>query len=201
MIAMLGNTPASEVMCACGHSEMHVKSPRDAINEIFIKNAARRICKACLAVHEAKRKSMISNSVQRAKQAVIRSKLTGSEKQIKWAVDIREKWLLHIVKRDIPYSLKPISETAKSNGAFPDAVEQATTSVLVARLAAIDEVLAHTESTWWINSWKHGLLDWIVNSRTDEAIKSELAVLLLLSEFAHSDFPSTRFWAFGARTL
>jgi hypothetical protein len=119
---------------------------------------------------------MISNSVQRTKEAVAGTKLTGSKKQIEWADRIREKWL-YIVKRDTsPHSLKSSLEKARSSGALPDAIERATTSVLAVRLAAIDEVLAHGNAAWWIDFREyHGS---IVNKRTDEAIKSEFAVLL-----------------------
>jgi hypothetical protein len=177
MIAMFGNTPEKhEVTYACGHSEMRVKSQRDASNTLAIRAAARSICKTCLAEHQARREGMISNSVQRAKEAVAGTKLTGSKKQIAWAERIREKWL-YIVKRDIPpHSLKSSFEKAQSSGAFPDAVEQGTTNALAVRLAAIDEVLAHSEAAWWIDFRDH--LDSMVNNLTDEAIKSEFAVLL-----------------------
>jgi hypothetical protein len=177
MIAMFGNTPEKhEVTYACGHSETRVKSRSDALNAIRISAAARSLCKACLAEHQARREGMISNSVQRTKEAVAGTKLTGSKKQIEWADRIREKWL-YIVKRDIPpHSLKSSFEKAQSIGASPDAVERGITNVLAVRLEAIDEVLAHSKAGWWIDFRDY--LDSMINNPTNEAIKAEFAVLL-----------------------
>jgi hypothetical protein len=174
---MFGNTPENhEVTYACGHSAMRVKSQRDSSNKIAIANAARTLCEACLTEHKVKREGMISNSVQRTKEAVAATKLTGSKKQIAWADRIREKWL-YVVKRDIPpHSLKSSFEKAQSSGALPDAIERATTNVLAARLAAIDEALAHSKAAWWIDFRDY--LESMINNPTDEAIKSEFSVLL-----------------------
>src|SRR5260221_8213845 len=113
---MFGNAPEKhEVAYACGHSAMRVKSQRDAVNKIVIKAAARNLCEACLTEHKVRRADMISNSVQRVKEAVAATKLTGSKKQTEWADRIREKWL-YIVKRDIPpHSLKSSFEKAQSS--------------------------------------------------------------------------------------
>lgn len=174
MIAMFGNTPEKhEVAYACGHSVMRVKSRSYSV---FIKAAARDLCEACLNAHKVKREHMISDLVQRTKEAIAATKLTGSKKQIEWADRIREKWL-HIVKRDIPpHSLKSSFEKAQSRGALRDTIERVTTNVLTVRLAAIDEVLAHSKAAWWIDF--RDCLDSMVNNPTDETIKSEFSVLL-----------------------
>jgi hypothetical protein len=173
---MFGNTPEKhEVWYACGHSATRVKK-RDTVNKIAINAAARKLCEACLTEQNVRREAMISNSVQRTKEAVAATKLTGSKKQIDWADLIREKWLL-IFKRDTPpHSLKSSLEKVRSSGALPDAIERATTNVLAVRLAAIDEVLAHSKAAWWIEF--RGYLDSKVNNPTEEAIKSEFSVLL-----------------------
>jgi hypothetical protein len=171
------NTPEKlEVTYACGHSAMLAKSQREAINETKINAATRALCEPCLTEHKVKREGMISNSVQRTKEAAAATKLTGTKKQIEWADRIREKWL-YIVKRDIPpHSLKSSFEKAQSSGALPNAIEHATTNVLAARLAAIDEVLPHNKAAWWIEFREY--LESMINNPTDEAIKSEFAPLL-----------------------
>jgi hypothetical protein len=176
-MAMIGNTPEKhEVRYACGHSAMYVKSQRESSNKIAINVAARNLCEACLTEHNVRREAMISNSVQRTKEAVAATKLTGSKKQIDWADLIREKWLLIFKCGTPPHYLKASLEKARSSGVLPDAIERATTNVLAARLAAIDEVLAHGKAAWWIEFREY--LDSKVNNPTEEAIKSEFSVLL-----------------------
>jgi hypothetical protein len=166
-----------EIIYACGHSEMHVKSQRSAVNAIFVRNAARKVCKTCMAEHEARRKGMISNSIQRTKEAVADRKLTGTEKQIKWGDEIRENWLDNIKRQITPHYLQSIFEKTQSSGASPDAVERSKTNVLAVRLAAIDEMLTHGEAGWWIKSFKNQHLDLLISSRTDEAIKAEFTTM------------------------
>ncbi|WP_027576743.1 hypothetical protein [Bradyrhizobium sp. WSM1743] len=118
---------------------------------------------------------MISNSVQRTKEAAAATKLTGTRKQIEWAERIREKWLF-IVKREIPTHLLSNLEKARIGAVSPEAIEQAITTVLAARLAAIDGVVAHCKAAWWIDFRSY--LEAMVNQPTDAAIKSECSVLL-----------------------
>ena len=169
---MIGDTPEKhEVRYACGHSAMRVNTQKDSVRKLVINSATRKLCETCLTEHKVRREAMISNSVQRTEEAVAATKLTGSKKQIDWADLIREKWLL-VLRRDTPpHPLKSSLEKARSSGALPDVIERATTNVLAARLAAIDEVLAHSKAAWWIEF--RGYLDSKVNNATEEAIKSE----------------------------
>jgi hypothetical protein len=172
---MLNNTLEKQKLTfACGHFEMHVKVQRDAINAGRIKSAERRICTACLAEHEARRDVMISKSVQRTEEGIARTKLTGSKKQIKWAVSIRAHWLKSAERNIPPYPLRLCFEEAQASGAAPETVQRVITNVLTARLAAIDELLAHSEASWWIDSRR---LDLKIDNLTHEAIKSEFADL------------------------
>ncbi|WP_407117262.1 hypothetical protein [Bradyrhizobium sp. LMG 9283] len=171
---MFGNGSEIQVTYACGHQES-IKSQRDFINEMRTRAARRTLCEVCLGAHRAKRDCMISNSVQRTKEAAAATKLTGTRKQIEWAERIREKWLF-IVKREIPTHLLSNLEKARIGAVSPEAIEQATTTVLAARLAAIDGVVAHCKAAWWIDFQSY--LEAMVNQPTDAAIKSECSVLL-----------------------
>jgi hypothetical protein len=87
-----------EVTYACGHSETRVKSRSDTSNAMHIRAAARSLCKACLAEHQARREGMISNSVQRTKEAVAGKKLTCVYRQLKRGRsgdEVRPAWLVN----------------------------------------------------------------------------------------------------------
>jgi hypothetical protein len=169
-----------EVKYACGHSEVRARSQSNAVNEIVIKRAARMLCNDCLAEHQAERKRMIADSVQRNNVAAGSIRMTGSKKQIEWAERIRERWL-DVVTRDIPpLSIKPSVDKADFGMSKPAkgavAVQQAITNVLAARLAAIDEVVARDKAAWWIDFRED--LDRRINKKTDDAISAEFSSLL-----------------------
>ena len=172
---MVANTPQTQVTHACGHSAMRVKSQHDTLMEIRIRTARRTLCEACLTAHKAKRDCMVSNSVQRTKEAAAATKLIGSKKQIEWASRIREKWL-YIVKRELPTQVLFSFDKVRGADVSPEAIEQAATTVLAVRLAAIDDVVTHSQAAWWIDFRDH--LESMVNRLTDVAIKSECSALL-----------------------
>lgn len=172
---MVGNIPQMQVTHACGHSAMRVKSQHDSSNELKIRAARGTLCEACLTAHKTKRDCMISNSVERTKEAAAATKLIGSKKQIEWASRIREKWL-YIVKRELPAHVLFSFEKVRAADVSPEAIEQAATAVLAGRLAAIDEVVTHSQAAWWIEFRDY--LESIVNQPTDAAIKCECSALL-----------------------
>lgn len=125
------NAEKHEISYGCGHSVLRVRSRSHAQDALAVNAAARRLCTACLAEHDEMRKGMISSSVQRNREAIARTKMSGSKKQIEWAGRIREKWL-YTVKRTMPeHSLSQFSN-ARCGGISPEAVEQAITNVLSA---------------------------------------------------------------------
>jgi hypothetical protein len=55
-------------------------------------------------------------------------------------------------------------------------LEQATTNVLLGRLAAIEDVLAQKRAAWWIDR-RDGGLNERINQATENALQVELAFL------------------------
>jgi hypothetical protein len=74
-----------EVKYACGHFEVRAKSSSNSVNELVVNRAVRSLCNDCLAEHQAERKRMIAESIQRNSEAARSIKLTGTRKQIEWA--------------------------------------------------------------------------------------------------------------------
>lgn len=120
---------------------------------------------------------MIAKSILSGKEA-LQVELTGTRKQIDWAVDIREGWQSSI-RRDLPSDIHQRIEKARytvSGQAQIMALEQALTNVLATRLAAIADVLAHTKAAWWIEG-RDGHFSYRIAKATEDALRCELANL------------------------
>jgi hypothetical protein len=103
----------------------------------------------------------------------------GSEKQIKWAESIRKHWL-STVNRDIPPSSDAlyraaiwVRESTEDSRERAEAVQQAITCVLKARLAATDEIVARSKASWWIHFQYN--LGSVIDKATDAAAEVEFS--------------------------
>lgn len=165
-----------EVRFACGHvEERRRRSP--AGDDLALRSASRKLCVMCASAHGAERERMIVESILSGKEG-LQVELAGSRKQINWAVEIRERWQ-STIRRELPSDIQKRIEKARGlvSGQAVLALEQASTNVLAARLAAIADVLAHTKAAYWIEG-RDGVFDYKIARATEDALRRELANLL-----------------------
>jgi hypothetical protein len=106
-----------------------------------IARESRKMCAECYAAQRQQEATERAAQAQQAAQAQSLPQLTGSDKQIAWASDIRQQMLVAIA--DLRVQAKKAIE-------HPERDPQGTAPVV---LAVLDEILkTRTEARWWIDS-------------------------------------------------
>jgi len=124
---------------SCGHNETvnicgtnaHGERERQAEYE------ARKLCYECYKSKQAEERKQAATAGAQQAQAENLPELTGSEKQIAWANQIRGKVLAELAE---------LKQQAAAAGNDWDGAEAATVRGLV------DQILAHTAASWWIDN-------------------------------------------------
>lgn len=129
-----------QVTRSCGHQEwVRSNAPlreRDAV----IARESRKLCAECYAAQRA-------TQAQQAAQAQSLPQLTGSDKQIAWASDIRQQMLT---------ATADLRRQAQEAVEHPERDPHGTAPVV---LAVLDEIVStHTEARWWIDNRN---ADWV----------------------------------------
>lgn len=94
------------------------------------------VCRECKAKAEQQKRDEAAALAKEIAEAAGYPQLTGSEKQIAWAMRIREK------KADALEDIRARAQREKC----PERKE-----IAAERIAAIDRIMAHSESRWWID--------------------------------------------------
>jgi hypothetical protein len=105
-----------------------------------IARESRKLCAECYAAQRQK------EAAERAAQAQSLPQLTGSDKQVAWASDIRQQMLAAIAD---------LRKQAQATVENPERDPHRTAPVV---LAVIDEMLSTAEARWWIDNRN---ADWV----------------------------------------
>ncbi len=135
-----------QVTRSCGHQEWVRSSALLRERDSVIARESRKLCAECYAAQRQQEAAERAAQAQQAAQAQSLPQLTGSDKQVAWASDIRQQMLAAIA------DLRKQAQAAVEN---PERDPHRTAPVV---LAVIDEMLRTAEARWWIDNRN---ADWV----------------------------------------
>ncbi len=131
----------------CGHQEWVRSNAPLRERDTVTARESRKLCAECYAAQRQQEATQRAAQAQQAAQAQSLPQLTGSDKQVAWASDIRQQML------DATADLRRQAQEAV---AHPERDPHGTAPVV---LAVLDEIVStRTEARWWIDNRN---ADWV----------------------------------------
>lgn len=129
-----------QVTRSCGHQEWVRSNAPLHLRDSVIARESQKLCPECYAAQRAAQ-------AQQAAQSQSLPQLSGSDKQIAWASDIRQQMLAAVAN---------LRKQAQEAVEHPERDPHGTAPAV---LAVLDEIVStHTEARWWIDNRN---TDWV----------------------------------------